>query len=195
MCSLMLSLNDSPGSVPGGLGEWAARQVSSGSSSSSTSGTSTQCLLFVGSHPQLHLDIVKYYIILCTLLLYAPLACCRLGHGTETSELFPRIVQALAGSRVAHVAAGGAHTAVATGKHRVKLACKCAAAIRAATGRPVSCVQHMHHHVTVWCGVAACVCSLPRTPMLFCFQTTIFELFMLSYVCYMQRMVACGRLA
>ncbi|WIA39600.1 hypothetical protein OEZ86_005684 [Tetradesmus obliquus] len=38
----------------------------------------------------------------------------RLGHGTESSEVFPRIVQALAGSRVAHVAAGGAHTAVAT---------------------------------------------------------------------------------
>lgn len=43
----------------------------------------------------------------------------RLGHGNEASELFPRIVQALVGTRIAAVAAGGAHTAIATGKGKI----------------------------------------------------------------------------
>ncbi|KIZ00142.1 hypothetical protein MNEG_7825, partial [Monoraphidium neglectum] len=39
----------------------------------------------------------------------------RLGHATrDASEVFPRIVAALAGERVAAVACGGAHTAVVT---------------------------------------------------------------------------------
>jgi alpha-tubulin suppressor-like RCC1 family protein len=42
----------------------------------------------------------------------------RLGHGPGTgSELFPRVVTALAGSNVLQVACGGAHTAVVTGGH------------------------------------------------------------------------------
>eukprot|EP00878_Enallax_costatus_P042432 GHUV01049791.1.p1 GENE.GHUV01049791.1~~GHUV01049791.1.p1 ORF type:complete len:147 (+),score=27.95 GHUV01049791.1:415-855(+) len=38
----------------------------------------------------------------------------RLGHGTETSELFPRVVSALTSYQAAAVSAGGAHTAVVT---------------------------------------------------------------------------------
>jgi hypothetical protein len=113
MQPLMLAFDDAPGTVPGGLGKWPTRQVSS-SSSSSTGSTKRQPLVSASSFLLLALLPRGFRVQHVTGLCFPP--CCRLGHGTESSELFPRIVQALAGSRVAQVAAGGAHTAVATGK-------------------------------------------------------------------------------
>ena len=43
----------------------------------------------------------------------------RLGHGGNTNEMVPRMVEGLVGVKVAHVAAGAIHTVICTAEGRV----------------------------------------------------------------------------